>query len=79
MGQAARYQRYTAELLFVIASGQRIDPDKSPKFKDILQEIYRDPFEKKAPQPMTAEEIKSYLVRKMEDYINGSAAPCRKD
>ena len=75
MGQTARFQRYTAELLRVIAAGQRIDPDKSTQFSEILREIYRNPFEKKAPELQTSDEILSYLVQRMEDIIHGSAAP----
>ena len=66
LGPEARFRRYAADLLFVIASGKNIDADRTPRFTEILKEIYQDPFEKKVKKPETAEEIKAYIVGKLE-------------
>ena len=50
----------------MIASGKNIDADRTPRFTEILKEIYQDPFEKKVKKPETAEEIKAYIVGKLE-------------
>ena len=75
----ARWQRYTADLLFVIASGQKINPDRTQRFREILKEVYKNPFEKTARQPESAEEIKTYIVGRLEDLLNGSAETRRED
>ena len=66
MGQRARFERFSADMLFVIASGERIDKDRAPHFADILEKTYANPFEKKQNQPMTAAEIKQYILEKLE-------------
>ena len=78
-GLTARYQRYTAEMLFMIASGRKLDPDRSTTFREIVEKIYRNPFEKKRPQPQTAEEIKAYVCAMALEVINGSAQACSTD
>ena len=60
----------------MIAAGRRIDPDRTPMFKSIVGEVYRNPFEVKKPELKTADEILGYLVRQMEEMIDGSAASC---
>lgn len=73
MGPEARWRRFTADLLHILAAGQHIDPERTPKYGEILNEIYHNPFEKKLPQPETAEEIKAYIVGRLEELIHGPA------
>ena len=63
----------------MIASGQKIDPDRSTTFSEIVAKVYRNPFEKKIEKPETAEEIKAYIVRRLLEVQNGSADACGKD
>lgn len=72
-GPEARWRRYTADLLRVIASGMRIDPERSHSYEDILKEVYSDPFVKRKPQPQTTNEIIAYIGQKVEALLNGSA------
>ena len=65
-GQRARYERFIADLLFVMASGNHIDESKSKRFGDIVDQVYKNPYAK-APKEMTAEEIKQYIVQRLED------------
>lgn len=73
MGQTSRWQRFTAELLYVMASGKRIDENKTERFGEILKEVYSDPFKKKTRQPETAQEIISYISGRVKELISGSA------
>ena len=68
-GREARWQRYTAELLFHIASGKHIDPDRTQRFGEILEDVYRNPFERAVKKPESAEEIKTYIVGKLEELL----------
>lgn len=55
----------------MIASGKRIDDARSPKFVQILEELYENPFEKKNKQrqPETAAEIKAYISGRIDSLI----------
>lgn len=64
IGQRARFERFAAEMLYMIAAGARIDTNRVDRFGIQLDEIYRNPFEKKE-QPMTAEEIKRYIIKRL--------------
>lgn len=66
MGQDARFERFVAEILFTIASGVHIDPDLSHRFSEQIDDIYRNPFDQKK-KPMTTEEIKQYILKKLEE------------
>ena len=68
-----------ADLLFILASGQHIDPDRTPRFREILEDVYRNPFEKSVKQPETAEEIISYICGKVEELLNGPAEAGREN
>lgn len=68
MNQQARFERFAADMLFAIASGIKIDAEKSPRFREQIDEMYANPFEtNKAKQSnqMTAEEIKQYVRGKI--------------
>lgn len=78
-GQTARFERFTADLLFKIAAGIRIDPDKSSDFRHHVQEAFRNPFDIIVPQPYTAAEIKDYIITKAEAILNGLTETCRQD
>ena len=51
----------------MIASGDRLDKEKSRPFSDIVDQVYANPFAS-APHEMSANEIKNYIVGKLEDY-----------
>lgn len=84
-GQRARWERYTANLLYVIASGQKIDENRAPQFGELLDEVYANPFEERIKEPTTTAEItakicddiKTLLAGMEED--NGSVQPCGED
>ena len=59
-------------MLYAIASGARIDTNQTKRFYERLEDIYVNPFVKKAAQPQTAEEIKQYIISRLEVYIDGS-------
>ena len=72
LGQTARFERFAAGLLFKLAAGQKIDPEKSEPFSAQVETIYSNPFEEqKKAEPMTAAEIKSYLLEKMKARLHG--------
>ena len=64
--QTAQFERFMASLMRVVAAGQHIDPDVSPRFSGIMEEAKRNPFEKRKRQPETAEEIKQYVLCRLE-------------
>ena len=61
MGQRARYERYVADLLYVLASGQHIDEVRTERFSKQIEEIHRNPFEKRE-SVSTAEQIKNHVL-----------------
>lgn len=63
-GQTARFERYAANLLYLIAAGRKIEQGELEPFGKQLDEIYRNPF-KKMESEMTAEEIRLSVVRKL--------------
>ena len=63
-GQRARFERWIAEMIYVIASGEKIDSDRTERFGALLEKIYENPFDKKK-KPMTAGEIKDYVLDKI--------------
>ena len=70
LGQTARFERFAAGLLHLIAAGQKIDPDKTPKFSAQVDEVYRNPFIQEE-KPMTADEIKQHIVDVIHELKNG--------
>lgn len=79
LGQRARFERYAADMLFAIASGTKIDAERSPRFTFHVEEVWKNPFEKKTDEPMTAEEIKAHILQKIEGLLNGSDDACREN
>ena len=68
LGQTARFQRYAAELLYVIAADRKIDPDRMPRFAEQVDEIYKNPFGETAKtKKMSADEIKQHIWNKLEE------------
>lgn len=68
MGQHARFERFIADKIFCIAAGRKIDDKRSKPFSELVDEIYANPFEKaKQTKEMSAEEIKAYIVERLED------------
>lgn len=57
-------------MLYVIASGNRLDTDKAEMFGEILGDAYKNPFERfKKGNLKTATEIKGYLLEKIDKKI----------
>ena len=70
MGQRARFERFAADMLYVIASGGHIDTDAIKRFGEQLDEIYANPFEKKASEKkMTAADIKDHVASKIKGLL----------
>lgn len=65
LSQHSRYERFMAQMVYVLAGGKKIDMDVVQGFSGQIEEIYENPFKKK-PQPMTAEEIKNHVLRLLE-------------
>ncbi len=70
-GREAQFDRFVANLLYVIASGKRIDDTRTPKFGKILEDLYENPFTKKKrkKQPKTSAEIKNYICGRIQELI----------
>ena len=66
IGPRARFERYAADMLFWIASGKHIDDEKSPRFEEFIDSIYRNPFGEKK-KPMTAKDIKQHVLQKIQE------------
>ena len=72
-GQRARFERYAANLMYIIAAGQKLDTDRAEKFIEQVDDVYRNPFERKK-KPKTAAEIKEHilgLIRKTRKKLEG--------
>ena len=70
LGQRARYERYTADLLYMIAAGMKIDTNKVERFGALVDRVYMDPF--KGPEkPMTAADVKQHLIDKIDRLLSG--------
>lgn len=65
-GQAARFERFTASLLYVMASGKRIDPDRTERFSEQVDSVWKNPFKSKQER-MTSSEIKEYLIKRFSE------------
>lgn len=84
LGQTARFERFAAEMLFYMASGRRIDPDRAERFSVQVDAIYANPFVPVKKQPQTAEEIKQYISGRIDELLHGgvnhgSDDACRED
>lgn len=71
-------------MMYALAAGIKIDTDKTEPFSHQVNDLYRNPFEKKkqANQPKTAAEIKAYIrgkIRELRGKTNGSAEPCSEN
>ena len=66
MSQSGRFERFVAQMVYILAGGRHIDMDATPGFSAQLDEVYANPFEKKQPMPQTAEEITSYVLNLVE-------------
>ena len=67
LGPRARFERYAADMLYMIAAGIKIDTKRSEKFSKQIDEIYRDPFVIVQKKPETKEDIVDYIYRKVEE------------
>lgn len=59
-------------MLYIIATGNKADTDKTPRFADIVEEIYKNPFEKEKEKPKTAAEIKFYILKRIDGLLEGN-------
>jgi len=66
-GHRARFERYAADMLYVIASGNKLDTDKAERFGIVLEDFYRSPFSHKTGKLKTAADIKAYLLQKIDE------------
>lgn len=67
-GPRARFERFAADMLYAIAAKGSIDTDRTKRFGELLEDVYRNPFDKEKAAPaknMSASEIKDYLVQKI--------------
>lgn len=69
LGQHARFERFAAEMLFMIATGNKIDPDRSERFSAQVNEVYRNPFEPVKYEPRTAAEIKAHISERIREAL----------
>jgi len=67
LGQRARFERYAADMLFMIAAGQKIDTNRTDRFSKKVGEIYRNPFVAVQKKPETKAEIVDYIYQKVEE------------
>ena len=65
LGQTARFERYVADLLYVLACGGHIDSKQAQRFGDVVDRVYHSPFEENRG-PQTAAEIKQYILQILE-------------
>lgn len=67
-GQTARFERFMSRMMFILAAGQHIDPERTEDFSSQVEAAYKNPFEvvQTKRQPHTAEEIKQYILCKLE-------------
>lgn len=79
LGQRARFERFAAEMLYIIAAGKRIDTERTERFSAQLDQVYKNPFERRRAQPQTAAEIKAYILERVEELIDGSDDPGGED
>lgn len=67
--QRARFERFAADMLYIIAAGSRIDPDRTERFGKQVEDVFRNPFVKQVKKPETAAEIKEYMIKKIEETL----------
>lgn len=44
MGEEARYRAFMANLMRVVTSGRQINEKFAPKYSDVIDESYKNPF-----------------------------------
>ena len=66
-GQTARFQRFAASMLFAIAGGRKIDLDRTEPFSRQIDDIYRNPFPRRAAGPQTRKEIEEYILKRLTE------------
>lgn len=68
LGPRAKFERYAADMLRIIASKKSIDLDQTKRLADILEP--ENPFEEKKPQ-MNANDIKAHIISRIRE-LRGS-------
>ena len=71
LGQRARFERYAAEMLYIIAAGEHIDTKKAERFGAQVDKVYANPFVKRKKEPETAAEIKAHLIERIDELLSG--------
>lgn len=72
MGQRARFERFAADMLYTIAAGAKVDTNRVTRFGVQLEEVYRNPFRKKAPELKTAAEIIQHVCDRIDELLAGA-------
>ena len=68
-GPRAIFERFTADMLYVIASGDKIDKDRVERFGERLERYY-DNNTGEQKKKMTAAEIKDHVAGKIKRLLN---------
>lgn len=67
--------------MYFVASGQKIDPERSPRFITQIEKMYRNPFQEKDMR--SAAEIKAHIIGRIRELRgvkeDGSAAAGGED
>lgn len=68
--------------MFFVASGKQIDPERSPRFAEQVEKVFKNPF-KKPQKARTAAEVKEHILTRIRELRGvkkrGSAETERKD
>ena len=67
LGQRARFERFAADMLYILAAGEHIDANRAERFSVQVDRIYASPFAKAGKQEneMSAEEIRQYIIKRL--------------
>ena len=65
LGQTARFERFAADMLYMIASGRKYDMDAVEMFGKQVDEVWKNPFGGKEHK-LTTEEIVNGIIGKLQ-------------
>ena len=65
IGEEARFRRYAAQMLRIIAADRKLDYDGSASFGDQMDAVYANPFETKENEELTTEQIVNRVLEKL--------------
>ena len=69
LGQEARYERFMAQMVYILAAGRKIDMERTESFGAQVDQAFKNPFSAKREKemPRTAAEIKQYVLKLLEE------------